>query len=427
MLLPLIAVTLMAQSTVPSKRQLAWHGLEYYAFVHFGLNTFTDKEWGEGKEDPALFNPTALDCRQWCRLFKAASMKGVIITAKHHDGFCLWPSRYSTHTVAQSPWKGGKGDVLMELSKACKAEGLKMGVYLSPWDRNHPAYGTPEYNKVFASMLKEVLTKYGPIFEVWFDGAHGEGPNGKRQVYDWNLFISTVRKYQPNACIFSDAGPDVRWVGNEDGYAGETSWYTMDKTGVVIGAADQKYLNVGDPNGHDWVPPECDVSIRPGWFYHASQDSQVKPVEKLLDIWHASVGRGANLLLNVPPDRRGLIHENDAASLMALRHSLDKMYRKNWAIRSYWDKGYSVIDLDNIHPVDRVVLGEEIRLGQHISSFTISADVDGKWQQIAKGTTIGRKRIVTFPPIRARALRLLAPSARPARIKTFEAYGPDEE
>src|SRR5581483_10202910 len=239
------AQTLEPFGAVPSERQLAWHRMEYYAFVHFGPNTFTDKEWGEGKEDADVFSPAALDCRQWAAAFKEAGMKGVVITAKHHDGFCLWPSRYSTHTIAQSHWKNGKGDVLKELSNACKQYGLKMGVYLSPWDRNHPAYGTPEYNQVFANMLTEVLTQYGPIFEVWFDGANGEGPNGKKQVYDWNLFIQTVRKYQPNAVIFSDAGPDVRWIGNEDGIAEETNWCTIDRSRYVPGTSLYRELTEG--------------------------------------------------------------------------------------------------------------------------------------------------------------------------------------
>ncbi len=233
-------------------------------------------------------------------------MKGVIITAKHHDGFCLWPSKYSTHTVAQSKWENGQGDVLKELSAACKDEGLKFGIYISPWDRNHPAYGTPEYNQVFNHMLEEVLTNYGPIFEVWFDGANGEGPNGKKQVYDWPLFISTVRRLQPNACIFSDGGPDVRWVGNEGGQASETNWSTLDKGGFYPGSPRYRELGEGHENGTDWLPAECDVSIRPGWFYHPDQDAHVKSPAEIESLYYNSVGRNSHLLLNVPPNREGI-------------------------------------------------------------------------------------------------------------------------
>lgn len=435
MTLFLLAATVMGlqQSPLPSKRQLAWHEMGYYAFVHFGPNTFTDKEWGEGREDPKVFNPTAFDARQWVRTFKAAGMKGVIITAKHHDGFCLWPSKFSKHTVAQSPWKGGKGDVLKELSEACKAEGLKMGVYLSPWDRNHPDYGTPEYNKVFAGMLKEVLTQYGPIFEVWFDGANGEGPNGKRQVYDWELFIATVRKYQPDAVIFSDAGPDVRWVGNESGIAGETNWTTMDRSKVTIGGADQAYLNVGDPLGKDWVPAECDVSIRPGWFYHASEDSKVKSVEKLLELWHASVGRGANLLLNVPPDRRGLIHENDVAALKGLKQRLDVLYGRDLAIKWEARSAELLIDVPPDKLIDRIVVAEDLRFGQRVKNFTVEASnsvTNAGRSEVAKGTTIGRRRIIVFPPVRATSIRVATQSLRPGeaiKIKSAQAFGPSEE
>lgn len=315
---------------LPSPQQLAWQDLEYYAFVHFNMNTFTDLEWGHGTETPDRFNPTALDVRQWARVARDAGMKGIILTAKHHDGFSLWPSKFSTHTVAQSAWRGGKGDVLKELSDACKEYGLKMGLYLSPWDRNHPAYGTPEYNQVFVKTLTEILTGYGPLFEVWFDGANGEGPNGRKQVYDWPLFHATVRKYQPDAIIFSDAS-DVRWVGNEKGYAGLTGWSTLNKARVFPGYDKPKELTVGDERGSDWVPPECDVSIRPGWYYHAKEDDKVKSVTKLLDIYHASVGRNCNLLLNLPVDRRGVVHEQDAAALMGLRRALDEAFKTDLA------------------------------------------------------------------------------------------------
>lgn len=307
----LLAFALMMKSDIPplgplpTKSQLAWQNMEMNAFVHFGPNTFTDVEWGGGNEDPNLFNPTALDCGQWVRTLKQAGFKGVIITAKHHDGFCLWPSKLSTHTVAFSKWKDGKGDVLKELSQACRHYGLKMGVYLSPWDRNHPTYGTPAYNQVFVGMLKEVLTNYGPIFEVWFDGANGEGPNGKNQVYDWPLFHATVRKYQPNAVMFSDAGPDIRWVGNEEGHAGLTSWSMIPSGRYHPGTALYAELSEGSASGDLWVPAECDVSIRPGWFYHPHEEDKNRTPDNLLNLYEASVGRNSLLLLNIPPDRRG--------------------------------------------------------------------------------------------------------------------------
>lgn len=409
----LMAVSIQGRP-VPTKAQLAWHRLEFNAFCHFGPNTFTGREWGEGKEDPKVFDPSHLDCRQWVRTFKAAGMKGVIITAKHHDGFCLWPSKFSTHTVAQSAWKNGKGDILRELSQACKAEGLKFGVYLSPWDRNHPTYGTPEYNRVFAGMLEEVLTKYGPVFEVWFDGACGEGPNGKRQVYDWDLFIGTVRKLQPQAVIFSDSGPDVRWAGNEDGIAGDPNWNTINRAGIVIGSADHRYLNVGDPNGRDYVPAECDVSIRPGWFYRPEEDAMVKSVDRLVEIWHESVGRGANLLLNVPPDRRGLIHEKDVAALEGLGKRLDTIYRTNLIVANERRDTSIEADLGSAKRVDRVVLAEDLHKGQTVRQYTVSARIAGVWKQVAQGQSIGSKRIVTFPQVTADRIRIEYEGARHA-------------
>ncbi len=421
---------------VPSPRQLEWQQREYYAFVHFGPNTFSGKEWGQGTEDPNLFNPTDLDCRQWVRTFKAAGMKGVILVVKHHDGFCMWPSKFSTHTVAQSKWKSGKGDVLRELSDACKAEHMALGVYLSPWDRNHPSYGTPAYNQVFVNMLHEVLTNYGPIFEVWFDGANGEGPNGKKQVYDWPLFIKTVRDCQPNAVIFSDAGPDIRWVGNEGGQASETNWSSINRDRYTPGTSLSSELGPGDEKGKDWVPAECDVSIRPGWFYKPEEDGSVKTVDTLLDIYHESVGRNGSLLLNVPADRRGHIADPDVHELLELRKSLDAIYSKDLAIRAtarsnltrgdgfsaskaidgdsgtYWatpDKaktGVLTIDFSKPTVFDRVMLQEPIWLGQRVRAFTLEALVNGKWQQVGRGTTIGAKRIIIFSGTRADKLRV---------------------
>ncbi|HLK57301.1 MAG TPA: alpha-L-fucosidase [Chthonomonadaceae bacterium] len=423
---------------LPSPRQLTWHEREFYAFVHFNMNTFTGKEWGEGYEDPKQFNPTALDCRQWARVCKAAGMKGIIITAKHHDGFCLWPSKYTEHSVKNSPFRGGKGDVLKELSAACKEYGLKFGVYLSPWDRNHPQYGSPEYNTFFENQLTEVLTGYGEIFEVWFDGANGEGPTGKRQVYDFPAFIALVRKYQPNACIFSDGGPDVRWVGNEAGHANPTNWCLLKRDEIVPGTPRYAELTSGHADGTHWVPAECDVSIRPGWFYRPSEDNRVKTVAQLVDIYYASVGQNASLLLNLPVDTRGLVHETDAERLLGLGKAISAAFAHDLAKgrpttatsvrgnsrryaaanatdgnpRTYWAAEDTVttasleVDLGSPQPVNRVVLQEAIALGQRVEAFTVEAFTDGQWAQVAEGTTIGHKRILRFPDVTASKVRV---------------------
>lgn len=413
---------------IPSKQQLDWHQIEFYAFIHFNMDTFTGKEWGEGTESPDLFNPTQLNCRQWARTVKEAGMKGIILTAKHHDGFCLWPSNYSTHTVRESKWKNGRGDVLKELAKACREYGLKLGIYVSPWDRNHPTYGTDEYNKTFINTLTEVLTNYGDVFEVWFDGANGEGPNGKKQTYDWNAFFSLVKKLQPNSLIFGPVGSDIRWVGNEDGYANETNWATMNKE-MTESSAGLKLLNTGFEGGNFWRPSEVDVSIRPGWYYHENQDNKVKSLNKLVDIYFASVGRGSNLLLNLPPDKRGLIHENDVKALKELRKYLNECFKTNLALNakatatntrgnsakyspslaidknknSYWAADDNVakasleINFKKQVKFNCVELQEYIALGQRVKSFSVEAFVDGVWKELAKGTTIGYKRLIRFP------------------------------
>jgi len=424
---------------IPSPQQLAWHDLEYYAFVHFNMNTFTDYEWGTGKEDPNLFNPTELDCRQWAQVCRDAGMKGIIITAKHHDGFCLWPSRYTNHTVASSNWRNGKGDVLQDLSQACREFGLKMGIYLSPWDRYEPSYGdSPTYNEHFKNQLREVLTNYGEIFEVWFDGACGEGPNGKRQVYDWDGFIQVVRECQPHAVIFSDGGPDVRWVGNENGFAGETNWCLLRRDEVYPGYPNYHKLTSGHADGTHWVPAECDVSIRPGWYYHQSQDDQVKSLAELMEIYYKSIGRNANLLLNLPVDRRGLVHENDVQRLKEFKAAIDQSFAENLAQgktatashyrgndakfspqhsidedkNSYWTTDNDVlkasleIDLGEPTEFNRVMIQEYIALGQRIESFSIESWDGENWKTIAEGTTIGFKRIVRFPGIAASKIRL---------------------
>ena len=406
---------------LPTKQQLAWHDMELYLFIHFGPNTFTGMELGEGTESSAIFNPAQLDTRQWCRIAKAAGAKGIIITAKHHDGFCLWPSKYSTYTVRESKWKNGQGDVLKELSQACREAGLKFGVYISPWDRNHPDYGTEKYNDVFVNMMKEIFDNYGPIWELWWDGANGEEIGGKKQVYDWKRFEKTVRELSPRTVIFSDIGPDIRWVGNENGIAGKTNWNYLNTSGFKrgIGAPPNDTLSQGNVNGKNWIPAECDVSIRPGWFYHAEEDVQVKSGEQLFDIYLKSVGRGANLLLNVPPDKRGLIHEKDSASLMSFKKLRDESFNDNLLkqARSYYEFTPKDITFRSIEPsgpfganlqnfvvelqqpakVNCIILREAIHLGQTIRKFRIALFNGEKNTGEISGTTVGRKRILTIP------------------------------
>jgi alpha-L-fucosidase len=414
------------RSPIPTRAQLDWHETEYYLFMHFGPNTFTDKEWGEGTEPENLFNPSALDCRQWCRIAKESGAKGIIITAKHHDGFCLWPSKYSTHTVRESQWKNGKGDVLKELSQACHEYGLKFGVYISPWDRNHPDYGTDKYNAVFTGMLKEILQNYGPVWELWWDGANGEGPNGKRQEYDWRKFEQTVRQLSPKTVIFSDIGPDIRWVGNESGIAGNPNWNFLDTEGFSrgVGAPSPDTLNHGNYYGKSWIPAECDVSIRPGWFWHASEDSKVKTASTLFDIYLKSVGRGSNLLLNVPPDNHGLISAPDESSLMEFKRLRDESFGTNLlkdantfyqfsrtdltsgtlTIRSLDTaaQAYSVnlqnfiVELPRPTKMNCIILKEAIHHGQTIRKFRIVMNNGRKVAREVAGSSVGRKRILTF-------------------------------
>ncbi len=397
-----ICVELQAQKItvnepLPSAAQLEWQQMDFYLFVHFGPNTFTDLEWGKGTESEDVFNPTNLDCGQWCRIAQAAGAKGIIITAKHHDGFCLWPSKYSTHTVAQSKWRNGKGDVLRELSDSCKKYGLKMGVYLSPWDRNHPKYGTPEYNDVFINMMKEVVNNYGPFFEFWWDGANGEGPNGKKQVYDWHRFEQTMRNIAPNTIVFSDIGPDVRWVGNEKGIAGDPNWNLLDTAGFTrgAGAPPTDTLNHGNVNGKVWIPAECDVSIRPGWFYHKEEDDKVKAPEELFRLYLKSVGRGANLLLNVPPDREGLIDAHDSAVLVGFKQLRDESFDKPIVNKKFTDASSTYkIDLHQSQKINCIVLKEDIATGQKIKSFTIQLQQKNNTVKELHANTIGKKLIL---------------------------------
>lgn len=428
---------------VPTPQQMEWQKMEYYMFIHFGPNTFTNVEWGNGKEDPQVFAPTGeVDCRQWAATAKAAGMKAIILTAKHHDGFCLWPSQYSTHTVRESAWKDGQGDLLKELSEACAEYGLKFGVYLSPWDQNHPTYGTPVYNEVFVNTLSEVLTNYGPVFEQWFDGANGEGHGGKKQVYDWNLFNGTVAKLQPDAVIFSDVGPGCRWIGNERGIAGQTNWSRIDTAGHEPGlkAPSSRILNTGLPEGEAWIPGEADVSIRPGWFYSPETDDKVKTVDQLMNIYYSSVGRNANLLLNVPPARNGRIHPTDSTRLMEFRDAVAESFKNELtagakisasALRggsskyaasnmlnndydSYWTTDDSItmasitLTLDKPQEFNRLKIQEYLPLGQRVSEFNVEyydSEAD-EWVELAQATTIGYKRILQFPVVVASQVRI---------------------
>jgi len=440
---------------VPTAAQVAWQRMEMNMFCHFGPNTFTGLEWGEGTEAEDIFNPTALDCNQWVSVAKNAGFQGIILTAKHHDGFCLWPNPVSTHTVRESAWRDGKGDVLKELSEACKKGGVKFGIYISPWDRNAPTYGTPEYNKVFLKTLQSAHKHYGPIFEQWFDGANGEGPNGKRQVYDWKKFNGQTKKLQPNAVIFSDVGPGCRWVGNEEGTCGRTCWSRLDVEGREPGknAPSQDTLNAGNYNGACWIPAETDVSIRPGWFWRDSEHP--KSVQELLKIYYNSVGRNSLLLLNVPPDNRGLIPAEDSLRLVEFREALDSIFANDLAKKAHIDasnyrkvvKKTNVFECQNELPswfnlsndsyddywatddtvttawvvfkfnvpqtFNRVLLQEYIPLGQRVEKFHIEIeDENGNWRTIAEETTIGYKRIVLTETVTTKKVRIVIDQSR---------------
>jgi len=418
---------------LPSPSQLRWHQLEYYWFAHFGPNTFTGEEWGSGQEPTSLFNPINFDARQWCQLAKKAGAKGIIITAKHHDGFCLWPSQFSTHTVRESPWKNGKGDILKELSMACKEFGLLFGVYLSPWDRNHPAYGTASYNQVFVKMLTEIFQQYGPIWELWWDGANGEGPNGKRQVYDWELFRNTVKKLSPQTVIFSDVGPDIRWVGNEKGFAGTSNWNLLNTDGFEPGekAPSTDTLQTGNKYGKNWIPAECDVSIRPGWFWRASEDNKVKTPEELFQLYLKSVGRGANLLLNVPPNDKGVISQFDSVSLIGFNKLLNENFKSDLVnkIRTLNNGSKLIqIDLGKNSLANCIVIQEDLSNGQACSQFDISLyDESNVLLKTITGTTIGNKRIITFPsvPIKKIILQILE-EKKPTKISEIKVFSINE-
>jgi alpha-L-fucosidase len=450
-----------AAKATPSKRQYEWQRTEFYAFIHFTVNTFSDREWGLGDEDPSIFNPTALDADQWVSSCKSAGMRGLILTCKHHDGFCLWPSEFTRHSVAGSPWRGGGGDLVREVSDACRRGGLKFGVYLSPWDRHEPSYGDSErYDDYFKNQLRELLTRYGEIFSVWFDGACGEGPNGIRQVYDWEGYYRTIRKYQPGAAI-SVCGPDVRWCGNEAGHCRSSEWSvvpaalrdtekTAEKCQKIDDGAFSRLIRADDQDLGSrealrgavelaWYPAEVNTSIRPGWFYHESEDSRVKSVDELLDIYFSSVGGNATFLLNVPPDRRGLIHETDAARLAELGSRLMATFARNlaegaaacasessddqhsaaealkggaethWRPKEETERAELRVNFPRGTAFDLVVLREHVlHCGQRVESFVLESlrDGDGGWDEIYRGTVIGYKRICRTKASRTRALRL---------------------
>lgn len=424
----------------PTAAQLAYQRRERALFLHFGVNTFTDREWGTGGERPSVFNPTALDARQWARTAAAAGFRSLVLTAKHHDGFCLWPSAVTVHSVRQSAWRGGAGDVVREFVDACRSAGLGAGLYLSPWDRHEPSYGdSPRYNDFYIAQLTELLTRYGPITEVWFDGANGEGPNGKRQTYDWDRIHRTVRRLQPDAVMFSDAGPDVRWIGNEHGIAGDPNWAMVDPAVVpfpgATGPAVDRMLQHGDRTGTVWRPGEADVSIRPGWFWHAAQTEKIKRVEELLDLYFDSVGRNANLLLNVPPNRAGLLDDADVARLTEFAQALGARFGANVArdarvTASSAGPGHaarSILDENpdtwwSPNPSDRqpsltlafrapvrfdvLDLGEAIQNGQRVASYAVDAMANGAWQTISNGTTIGHRKLDKVPETTTDRVRL---------------------
>lgn len=431
---------------IPSERQIAWQELQYYGFVHFNMNTFSDREWGFGDEKPEQFNPTALDARQWARIAKEAGMKGLIITAKHHDGFVLWPSKYTEHSVKNSPWRDGKGDLIQEFVDACREYGLKVGIYYSPWDRNHPDYGKPEYITYMRNQLTELLTNYGEIYEVWFDGANGGtgwygGANEERKVdkfsyYDWPTTHELVRKLQPGAMMFSDAGPDVRWVGNEDGFAYETTWSNLMRDSVYAGMPDFDKWATGQENGTHWVPAESDVSIRPGWYYHTYEDHKVKTLPDLMEIYYNSIGRNSSLLINFPVDTRGLIHEKDEEAILKMAAKVKEDFAINLAkeasVEASTDrgKGYKAenlndgdfntywttpdgqmqasveVDFGKSVSFNRLLIQEFVNLGQRVKAFSLEKEVNGNWEKIAEGTTIGYKRILRFPDTEAQKIRI---------------------
>jgi alpha-L-fucosidase len=434
---------------IPDEYQLAWHELEQYAFIHFTTNTFTGKEWGYGDENPEIFNPTEMNVEQWVTTIKDAGLKGLILTTKHHDGFCLWPSKYTEHSLKKSPYKNGEGDLVKEVADACRKHGILFGAYLSPWDRNFADYGKPGYITYYRNQLTELIENYGPFFEIWFDGANGGdgyygGARERRRIdnttyYDWPNTVAIARKLNPEAILFSDAGPDIRWCGNEKGFAGETNWNTIRVDTLYPGKAGiHDLLNHGAEDGTSWIPAEVDVSIRPGWFYHAKEDTSVKTAENLFKIYLESVGRGSNLLLNIPPDRRGLIHENDVKALQDWKKMIDEAFKNNISLQAevksdsyrgksdvyaatnvtdsnketYWATDDNILggsielDLKQTHKINYVVLQEYIKLGQRVKLFDVEVWKNDRWEKVASGTTIGYKRILSLENMEASKLKI---------------------
>ncbi|MDZ4701443.1 MAG: alpha-L-fucosidase [Rhodothermales bacterium] len=427
---------------IPTARQLAWQEGGMRMFVHFGVNTFTDREWGDGTESPDLFQPAGFDARQWARVARETGFSTVILTAKHHDGFALWNSRYTDHDVASSSWMGGGGDVVGALAEAVREEGLGLGLYLSPWDQHEPSYGDEAgYNAFYLAQLRELLTQYGPITEMWFDGAKGE--NAKAMNYHFHAFWATVRQLQPGAVLFSDAGPDVRWIGNERGFAGESSWSTFDRSKVSIGATGiEKYLNEGDADGPDWVGGECDVSIRRGWFFHADQEP--KSVADLMDIYYKSEGRNCVLLLNIPPNRAGLLDDADVRRLQEFKAAREAVFTNDLArgatamvsnqrggddafgpaglfddhMETYWATDDTVrsasviVDLPAGQTFNVIRLNEPIHLGQRVRAYRVEAEGDGQWSTLVEGTTIGYRKLDRIATTTAGRLRITLLDAR---------------
>lgn len=421
----------------PTPQQLAWQREELAMFVHFTVNTFTDREWGDGTESPRIFNPSKLDARQWARTAKRNGFGSMILTAKHHDGFCLWPTRTTEHCVRNSPWRDGKGDVVREFVDACRAEGLGVGFYLSPWDRNAASYGQGEaYNDFYIAQLEELLGNYGELIEVWFDGANGEGPNGKRQTYDWPRIHGTVQKMQPKAVIFGDAGPGVRWIGNERGEAGTTCWSMVDPKRVPYAGFDESWvaeaLMQGDPHGSEWRPGEADVSIRPGWFWHAKEDDKVRSAANLMELYFKSVGRNSKLLLNVPPTSEGLFHERDVQALEQFAAMRRQLFARNlldgarvrasggsspgavlvpsdarhWQLPKGARAGWIEFEMAEPITFDVVRLEEAIEHGQHVANHRVDACLDGAWKTISWGTTIGNAGLARLAPCTASRIRV---------------------
>lgn len=452
-------------TVLPSPQQLAYQKMEMVGFIHFTVNTYTDKEWGYGDESPEIFNPTKLDAEQWVLAAKAGGMKELILTAKHHDGFCLWPSKFTEHSVKNSPYKNGEGDIVKEFVDACHKHGLKVGLYLSPWDRNHAEYGSPEYITYYRNQLKELLTNYGEINEIWFDGANGGdgfygGAKEERKIdremyYDWKNTFALVKELQPNILIFSDAGPNIRWVGNEHGHAGQTFWSTINADKLTIGGSMSDYLNVGESNGNTWLIGQCDVSIRPGWFYHETQDSLVKSPKELMDIYYKSVGRNGVLLVNLPPNKEGLIHDTDITNLKEFKQIIDQTFETNlikeasintsnyrlennyfspnnlldensdtyWATDDNLLSAELVIETEKPVTFNKIMLQEPIKFGQRIQEFEILANINNEWKTIAKETTIGYKRLLLTETVTTNQIKLKILEANnvPA-LSSFEVY-----